>query len=61
MHKLTFNKVPFWVQVHDIPTSFLTRKVAKKLCEIVGDIQRSNEAVDEDGGSFFFFSSEGDA
>ena len=53
MHELAFNKVPFWVQVHDIPTSFLTRKVAENLCEIVGDIQRSNGAVDEDGGSFF--------
>ena len=28
MHELTLNKVPFWVQVHDIPTSFLTWKVA---------------------------------
>ncbi|KAL0015766.1 hypothetical protein SO802_002835 [Lithocarpus litseifolius] len=52
-HELAFNKVPFWVQVHDIPTSFLTRKVAENLCEIMGDIQRSNGAVDEDGGSFF--------
>ena len=53
VHELAFNKVPFWVQVHDIPTSFLTRKVAENLCEIMGDIQRSNEEVDEDGGSFF--------
>ena len=35
------------------PTSFLTRKVGENLFEIVGDIQRSNGAVDEDGGSFF--------
>ena len=27
--------------------------MAENLCEIVGDIQRSNGAVDEDGGSFF--------
>ena len=53
VHELAFNKVSFWVQVHDIPTSFLTRKVAENLCEIMGDIQRSNEKVDEDGGSFF--------
>ena len=53
MQRYTVNKVPFWVQVHNIPTSFLTRKVAKNLCAIVGDIQRSNGAVDEDGGSFF--------
>ena len=50
---LAFKKVPFWVQVHDIPISFQTRKVAEKLCEIVGEIQRSNGAMDDDGGSFF--------
>ena len=50
---LAFDKFPFWVQVHDIPISFQPRKVAEKLCEIVGEIQRSNGATDDDGGSFF--------
>ena len=53
VNELAFNKVPFWVQVHDIPYSFLTRKVAKKLCDIVGDVQKSIGSVDDDGGSFF--------
>ena len=35
---LAFKKVPFWVQVHDIPISFQTRKVAEKLCETVSEI-----------------------
>lgn len=39
--------------MHDIPISFQTRKVAEKLCETVGEIQRSNGAMDNDGGSFF--------
>uniref|UniRef100_A0A7N2M535 DUF4283 domain-containing protein n=1 Tax=Quercus lobata TaxID=97700 RepID=A0A7N2M535_QUELO len=51
---LAFNKVLFWVQVHDIPISFQTRKVAEKLCETVGEIQRSNGATDDDRGNFFW-------
>ena len=39
--------------MHDIPIIFLTRKVEEKLSEIVGEIQRSNGATDDDGGSFF--------
>ena len=50
---LAFDKVPFWVQVHNIPISFQTKKVAEKLCETVGEIQRSNGAMDDDGGNFF--------
>ena len=51
--ELAFNRVPFWVQVHDIPCSFLTRKVAEKLCDTVGEVQKSIGAVEDDGGSFF--------
>ena len=53
VQELEFKKVLFWVQVHDIPTSFQTRKVAESLCDTMGDIQKSNGVVDEDGGSFF--------
>ena len=53
VQELEFKKIPFWVQVHDIPTSSQIRKVAKSLCDTVGDIQKSNGVVDEDGGSFF--------
>ena len=51
--EIKFDKVPYWVQFHDIPVSFLTQKVVESLCEIVGDIQISIGAVDEDGGTFF--------
>ena len=50
---LVFDKIPFWVQVHNIPFNFQTRKVAEKLCETMGDILKSNGATDNDGGSFF--------
>lgn len=52
--ELAFENVPFWVQVHDIPNSFLTRKVVESLCEIVGEVQKTNGAVDEDGVIFFY-------
>ena len=51
--ELVFEKVPFWVQVHDLPNSFMTRKVVTSLCELVGEVQKIDGAVDEDGGSFF--------
>ena len=51
--ELVFEKVPFWVQVHDLPNSFMTRKVVESLCEVVGEVQKTDGAVDEDGGSFF--------
>ena len=53
VQEISFTKTPFWVQVHNIPVSFLTRKVAEKLCETVGEIQKSIGAVDEEGGNLF--------
>ena len=53
VNELAFNKVPFWVKVHDIPCSFLTRKVAEKLCDTVGEVRKSIGAMDDVGGSFF--------
>ena len=54
VQELEFKKIPFWVQVHDIPTSSQIRKVAKSLCDTVEDIQKSNGTMDEDGGIFFW-------
>lgn len=37
-----------WVQVHDITIKFLSREVAKKLCEVVGEVKRDmNQMEDE--------------
>ena len=48
--ELVFSKTLFWVQVHDIPVRYMTKKVAKNICETIGEVQRSTGAVDEKGG-----------
>ena len=35
---ISFDKIPVWVQVHDIPVRFLNRKVAEDLCDVVGSV-----------------------
>lgn len=37
---LVFEQISLWVQVHDITIKFLSREVAKKLCEDVGEVKR---------------------
>ena len=41
---MEFNKVTFWVQVHDLPIRFRTRKIVEHLCESVGMV---NVGTDE--------------
>ena len=50
---LVFDKAWFWVQVHDIPLSFMSKKVAESLCDTVGEVRRSPESIEDDGGNFF--------
>ena len=50
--KLNFQWVSFCVQVHDIPIRFMTREVAKNICDTVGTVCRSIGGVDDDGGRF---------
>ena len=35
LHDLVFNKVPFWVQVQNIPIRYVTKKVTETICEPV--------------------------
>ena len=49
---LSFTKALFWVQVHEIPVRYMTKKIAENLCETVGEVQKSIDAVDEEGGHF---------
>lgn len=42
---LIFRKATFWVQVHNIPISFMTKKVVEEICEC-----KSRDAVDNEGG-----------
>lgn len=49
---LVFKTTLFWVQVHDIPVRFMTRAVAKEICDTIGEVQKSTREVDEEGGHF---------
>ena len=51
---LIFDKAWFWVQVHDIPFSFMSRKVAESLCDTVEEVRRSPKSIEDDGGNFFW-------
>ena len=52
IRELVFTKAAFWVQVHDIPIRYMTRKVAESICETIGEVSRSIGVVDDDGGHF---------
>ena len=49
---LVFKTTLFWVQVHDIPVRFMTRKVAEEICDTIGEVQKSIGAIDDEGGHF---------
>ena len=51
--ELVFDKAWFWVQVHDIPLNFMSKKVAESLCDIVGEVRKSPDSTEDDGGNFF--------
>ena len=48
--ELVFDQVSMWVQVHDIPIKFLSREVAEKLCEAVGEVKRDVSQMDVERG-----------
>ena len=52
VHEVSFNLVSLWVQVHDIPVSYLNREVAEELCEAIGVVDRNSKDEEVDGGSF---------
>ena len=35
---LEFNKIPIWVQIHDVLIRFMNKTVAEKICEVVGEV-----------------------
>ena len=49
---LSFDKVSLWVQVHDISVRYLNWDIAKKLCELVDEVDRTPEILEVEGGSF---------
>lgn len=38
LRALEFDKIPIWVEIHDVPIRFKTKTVAEKLCEVVGTV-----------------------
>ena len=50
---LQFNRATFWLQVHDIPTRFMKKKVAENICDTIGEVIRSTGVTTEESGSFF--------
>ena len=46
---LDFERVPFWVQVYDIPINFMNKMVAEGLCSGIGEVCSSNFSVMEGG------------
>ena len=51
--ELNFNKVPMWVQVHDIPLTFFNRGVAEELYTAVGEVCEDTKLCEMDGGHYF--------
>ena len=49
---LNFDKIPIWVQLHDIPLRFMNKAVAEKLCAVVRTVWQDIEEGETDGGSF---------
>ena len=45
-------KIPFWIQIFDIPLRFRHREIAEQICEPLGTILLPNETTEFDGGSF---------
>lgn len=49
---LSFTKALFGVQVHEIPVRYMTKKVVENLCESIREVQKSINAVNDEGGHF---------
>lgn len=49
--EFVFDHVSLWVQVHDIPTQYLSREIAEKLCEATGVVNKESSLSEVDRGS----------
>lgn len=52
IEELSLDKASFWVQVHNIPIRYRNRSVAEDICESIGEVHRSTENSEGEGGSF---------
>ena len=52
MKKVDFSKTSFWVQIHNLPLSYLTLEVALEIGESLGTVNKSVGISDMVGGNF---------
>ena len=52
LEDLSFDKVSFWVQVHNIPISCRNRLVAEDICDAIGMVDRSIDISKCECGSY---------
>lgn len=52
IEELSFDKMDFWVQVHNIPIRYRTKSMAEDICESIGTVHHSDENSEGGGGSF---------
>lgn len=50
--EMKFNKVTFWVQVHDLPVRFWTRRIAEQLCKAIGTVNVMTDEAETEGENF---------
>ena len=49
---MEFSKMTFWVQVHDLPIKFRTRKIVEQLCEVIGTVTKGTDEEETEGDNF---------
>ena len=50
--EMEFNKVTFWIQVHDIPIWFRNRRLAERICNAIGIVDDTVDESKIEGGGF---------
>ena len=52
IEKLQFNRVSFWIQIHNLPYSLLSSEVASSLCETSGEVTVPKDHTEMRCGNF---------
>ena len=52
LEELSFDKVSFWVQVHNIPISYRSRSVAEDICDGIGRVDRTTDISECECGNY---------
>lgn len=52
IENLQFNRVSFWIQIHNLPHSLLSSEVANSLGESLGEVMMPKDLTEMRGGNF---------